>query len=133
MRYRPKMRRTALLTLALLVTAVVAASDPNEVLRTKEDTYKPLKATKAQTEALHKVDDKYGAQLEKLRKEKPSNYTIKRDALNDRYTRDFMGTLTPIQKSTYRKYVRTLRQSYIKAHPEVDADNIFIWGGANLL
>jgi hypothetical protein len=127
------MHRVAFLLLLGSVTALSVASDANEVLRTKEDTYKPLKATKQQADVLHKIDDKYGVMLAKLRKDKPADYTIKRDALNDKYTRDFMAAMTPIQKSTYRKYVRSLRQSYIKAHPEVDADNIFIWGGSNLL
>jgi hypothetical protein len=121
------------LSIAICIVALAMANDPNEVSRTKEDTYKPLKATKAQTEALHKIDDKYGIMLAKLRKDNPADYTVKRDALNDKYTHDFIGALTPIQKSTYRKYVRSLRQNYIKAHPEVDADNIFIWGGANIV
>jgi hypothetical protein len=125
--------RSLLAIATLAMFAIGLATDPNEVLRSKEDTYKPLKASKAQAEALHKIDDKFGAQLEKLRKEKPADYTIKRDALNDKYTRAFMGAMTQIQKSDYKKYIRSLRQGYIKAHPDVDADNIFIWGGSNLL
>ncbi len=127
------MFRVACLACAVLATSIVLAADPNEVLRTPEDTYKPLHATKNQADNLHKIDAKYGALLEKLRKDKPTDYSIKRDALNDKYTHDFMGAMTPIQKSSYRKYIRTLRQTFIKAHPELDADNIFIWGGANLL
>ena len=127
------MNRLGALLIALILCVIAIASDPNEVLRTKEDTYKPLKTTKPKDDALHKIDDKFGADLEKLRKNKPSDYLIKRDALNEKYTKAFMAEMTPIQKSTYRKYIRSLRQTYIKAHPDVDADNIFIWGGANLL
>jgi len=127
------MLRAIAVCFAISTLATAFASDPNEVLRTREDTYKPLKATKAQADALHKLDDKYGALLDKLRKEKPADYGVKRDSLNDKYTHEFLGGMTPIQKSTYRKYVRSLRQAYIKAHPDVDADNIFIWGGANIL
>ena len=127
------LRIASIMAASLFALTFALASDPNEVLRTPEDTYKPLKATKIQADSLHKIDAKFGLLLEKLRKDKSNDYSIKRDALNDKYTHEFMGAMTPIQKSSYRKYVRSLRQSYIKAHPEVDADNIFIWGGANLL
>lgn len=126
------MNRAILLSI-LLVTGLAAASDLNEVPRSKEDTYKLLKATGLQAEALHKIDGKYEPLLAKLRKEKPADYTVQRDALNDKYSREFMGAMTPIQKSSYRKYVRSLRQAFIKTHPDVDADNIFIWGGANII
>lgn len=127
------MCRVVCLAFAVLATSITFATDPNEIMRTPEDTYKPLKATKLQADNLHKIDAKYGTLLEKLRKDKPADYSIKRDALNEKYTHDFMGAMGQIQKSTYRKYIRALRQTYIKAHPDVDADNIFIWGGANLL
>ena len=107
--------------------------DPNEVLRTREDTYKLLKGAKQQVEQLHKIDEKYGPMLAKLRKDKPTDYTVKRDAMNLKYTHDFMALMTPIQKSDYRKYIRSLRQKYMKEHPSVDGDNVFIWGGANIL
>jgi hypothetical protein len=127
------MLRPLCLSIAMLTLALAPATDPNEVLRTAGDTYASLKATKAQTIILHKIEDKFGSTLAKLRKENPSDYLIKRDALNDKFTREFMAAMTPIQKSAYRKVVRSLRQGFIKTHPDVDADNIFIWGGANLL
>jgi len=127
------MKRIGIIFLLFLLVIIATASDVNEVLRAKEDTYKPLKLTKLQESTLHKLDDKYGSELEKLRKSRPSDYVIKRDSLNEKYTRAFMSEMSPIQKSTYRKYIRSLRQNYRKAHPEIDADNIFIWGGANLL
>ena len=126
------MKRVAVF-LSLFFISIALASDPNEVLRTADGTYKPLAATKSQAEALRKIDAKYDALLAKLRKDKPADYGIKRDSLNEKYTHDFIGAMTPIQKSNYRKYVRSLRQGYIKAHPEIDADNIFIWGAANVL
>ncbi len=127
------MLRAASLAIALMGSTLVLASDPNEVLRSREDTYKPLHALKAQLDKLHKLDDKYGKYLEKLRISKPKDYLIQRDGLNELYTREFTGCLDLKQRSTYRKYIRSLREKYIKSHPEVDADNIFIWGGANIV
>ncbi len=127
------MRRNLLIVGLIALGALAWGNDPNEVLRLKEDTFKPLKATSSELAQLHKVDEKFGGLLAKLRKQHPSDYLIKRDLLNEQYTKDFMTAMSPIQKSTYRKYIRSLRQGYIKAHPLVDADNIFIWGGANLL
>ena len=127
------MWRVAFIPMAFVLFCLALANDPNEVVRSREETYKQLQANKTQADLFHKIDDKYGAPLAKLRKERPSDYLIKRDAQNEKYTHDFMGAMSPVQKSTYRKYVRNLRQTYIKAHPDVDADNIFIWGGANLL
>ncbi|MDR3688545.1 MAG: hypothetical protein P4L46_04140 [Fimbriimonas sp.] len=127
------MRRLALCLVLVGSFVLALAEDANEVMRTTEDVYKPLHATKSVAEAMHKIDAKFGSQLTKLRHDHPADYLIKRDALNEKYTHDFMGAMSPVQKSTYRKYIRSLRQSYIKAHPDVDADNIFIWGGANLL
>lgn len=117
----------------LVLNGIAVASDPNEVGRSTPEVFKLLQPTKAQAAALHKIDAKFDAQLAKLRKAGASDYSIKRDTLNDKYTHDFLGAMTPEQKSAYRKFVRTLRQTYMKAHPDVDPDNVFIWGGANIL
>jgi hypothetical protein len=127
------MSRNLLFLLLLLVASLASASDANEVLRTPADTYKQLHLAKNQVTMLEKIDGKFGTLLAKLRKEKPNDYLAKRDALNEKYTREFTGAMNIIQKSSYRKYVRSLRQAYMKAHPDVDGDNIFIWGAANLL
>jgi|GEM_PF-1953074 hypothetical protein len=125
--------RRVFLALLTGLTCLAVATDANEVIRSKDETYKPLLATKVQADALHRIEDRYTSQLTKLRKDKPNDYLIQRDTLNEKFTKEFMLGMTPIQKSTYRKYIRSLRQGYRKAHPDVDADNIFIWGGANLL
>ena len=125
--------RVLYLSFLVALASVASAVDANEVVRGKGETYKPLLATKVQAEALHRIEDRYTGLLEKLRKDKQSDYIVQRDSLNEKFTKEFVGAMSPIQKSTYRKFIRSLKQGYRKAHPDVDADNIFIWGGANLL
>ncbi len=127
------MRRVVSLVLLMCTFAFALANDPNEVVRTPQGLKKVLAPTPKQTAALKSLDAKFGSLLTKLRAKSPSDYIVERDALNEKYTREFFAVLSPIQKSNYRKYIRALRQGYIKDHPEVDADNIFIWGGANLV
>lgn len=127
------MVRWTLLPAAFLICITAFGADPYEVVRSQDATYKVLKATKAEAKAFHDIDKEYGVHLAKLRKQHPTDYTFKRDSLNELYTREFMKPMTAIQKSDYRKLIRSLRQGFIKDHPLVDADNIFIWGGANLL
>ncbi len=121
--------------LVLVGFSLAAASDLNEVLRTREGTYGPLGASKVQTARLVKIDEGYGKLLAKLRKEKPAEYLVKRDALNEKYTKErSVGAFeSECSKASVQKYVRGLRQGFMKSHPDVDGDNVFIWGGANLL
>ena len=116
-----------------MLSLSVFATDANEVVRRPKDLAKCLNATEKQAVALKAVDTKFEALLNKLRKDAPKDYTISRDTLNEQYTKQFLSKLSPIQKSNYRKFIRSLRENYIKTHPEVDADSIIIWGGANLL
>jgi hypothetical protein len=113
--------------------SVALASDPNEVVRPPSALAKTISPTGKQVTLLKALDSKFGGQLAKLRAKQSADYTVLRDALNEKYTREIVAALTPVQKSSYRKFIRSLRQSYIKSHPEVDADGIFIWGGANLV
>ena len=127
------MRRVVSLALLVFTFPFAWANDPNEVVRSPEVLKKVLSPNTKQVSALKVVDAKFGGLLTKLRAKSPSDYVIQRDALNEKYTRQFMAVLSPIQKSNYKKLIRSLRQGYIEDHPEVDADNNFIWGGANLL
>ncbi len=120
--------------LALFLVAIGAAQlDSNEVDRTIAQTYKLLKVNRTEAQVLGRVEAVYRSQLAELHRKRPSDYLVKRDTLNSKYTHDFLAKLTPDQKSIYRKYIRSLRQAYIKAHKDVDPDNIYIWGGADIL
>ena len=127
------MTRKVLLLIAVGLSVNALATDVNEIIRPIDTTIKSIKALKPQATKLQKVNKDYSMPLAKLQSEKPSGYTLKRDELNEKYTHALTELLTPLQKSSYRKMIRSIRQEFIRSHPEIDADNIFIWGGANIL
>jgi len=52
------------------------------------------------------------------------------DSLNRKYTKAILAAMTDDQKLTYLKAVYAEVKDFLQEHPEISADEVFVWGGA---
>jgi hypothetical protein len=104
----------------------------SQIYRAHHTPMDAVTLTSAQKKAMSKVDAKYGPRFDALVKKEHSgaNESDSLDALNHDYTKALLRVMTSSQKLDYLHAVYAHMMDFLRDHPQMKMDEVFIWGGA---
>lgn len=126
------MKTAATLVVALVLFVSGLASSQGIYRSDRKPLDQVTTLTAAQKKEIAKISAKYGDELAAWQKQHKNSQDAP-DDLNRRFTKALLAEMSKTQRKVYLQAIYRHVQDFLKTHPDMTFDEVFVWGGAYMM